>query len=127
MNRSMSYNKLLFIVVIGLWFLMPATSGQKSYRELFSVDKVAVPDSINRSLAEKIKFYPVPVKTDLNLENISSVTVIEIFDVMGKKHISQTCSKQEQLSIPVSQLPRGIYFIRFVTPGTTVMKRFIKE
>jgi hypothetical protein len=46
---------------------------------------------------------------------------------MGKKHISQACNKQEQLIIPVSQLPRGVYFIRFVTPGTTVMKRFIKE
>jgi hypothetical protein len=127
MNRSSSYNKLLFIVVIGLWFMMPATFGQKSYRDILSADKVSLPDSLNRNLAEKIKFYPVPVKTDLNLENISSVTVIEIFDVMGKKHISQACNKQEQLSIPVSQLPRGVYFIRFVTPGTTVMKRFIKE
>lgn len=127
MSRSMSYKKLLFFIVFGLWFMVPETFGQKSYGELFSGDKVAVPDSLNRNLAEKIKFYPVPVKTDLNLENISSVTVIEIFDVMGKKHISQACSKQEQLSIPVSQLPRGIYFIRFVTPGTTVMKRFIKE
>jgi hypothetical protein len=106
---------------------MPATSAQKSYHEILSVDKVAVPDSLNRNLTEKIKFYPVPVKTDLNLENISSVTLIEIFDVMGKKHISQRCNKQEQLSIQVSQLPRGVYFIRFVTPGTTLMKRFIKE
>ena len=127
MNRSISYNKLSFFVVIGLWFLMPATYGQKSYSTSFPADKVTVPDSLNRNLTEKIKFYPVPVKTDLNLENISSVTVIEIFDVMGKKHISQACNKQEQLSIPVSQLPRGVYFIRFVTPGTTVMKRFIKD
>jgi len=127
MSRSMSYSKLFLIIVIGFWFMVPATFGQKSYGELFSVDKVAAPDSLNRNLADKIKFYPVPVRTDLNLENISSVTLIEIFDVMGKKHISQTCSKQEQLSIPVSQLPRGIYFIRFITPGTTVMKRFIKE
>lgn len=127
MNHSISYNKLSFFVVIGLWFLMPASFGQKSYRASFPEDKVTVPDSLNRNLTEKIKFYPVPVKTDLNLENISSVTVIEIFDVMGKKHISQACNKQEQLSIPVSQLPRGIYFIRFVTPGTTVMKRFIKD
>jgi len=123
----MSYRKLPFIVVISLLFLVPATFGQKSYTGIHSGEKVAIPDSLNLTLAEKIKFYPVPVKTDLNLENISSVTVIEIFDVMGKKHISQACNKQEQLSIPVSQLPRGVYFIRFVTPATAVMKRFIKE
>lgn len=127
MNRSLSYRKLLFIAAIGVWFLMPVTYGQKSYSETFSGDKVTVPDTLNRNLTEKIKFYPVPVKTDLNIENISSVTVIEIFDIMGKKHISEACNKQEQLSIHVSHLPRGVYFIRFVTPGTTVMKRFIKE
>lgn len=123
----MSYRNLPFIAIISLLFLMPATFGQKSYAGSLSGEKVAVPDSLNRNLAERIKFYPVPVKTDLNLENISTVTLIEIFDVMGKKHISQACNKQEQLIIPVSQLPRGVYFIRFVTPGTTVMKRFIKE
>jgi hypothetical protein len=106
---------------------MPATYGQKSYSETFTGDKVSVADTLNRNPTEKIKFYPVPVKTDLNLENISSVTVIEIFDIMGKKHISEACNKQEQMTIPVSHLPRGVYFIRFVTPGTTVMKRFIKE
>lgn len=127
MNRFILYNKLSFFVVIGLWFLMPATFGQKSYREPLQADKVSVSDSLNRNLTQKIKFYPVPAKSDLNLENISSVTVIEIFDVMGKKHISQACNKQEQVSIPVSHLPRGVYFIRFVTPGTTVMKRFIKD
>lgn len=127
MNRSMSYRKMPFIVVMSLLFLMPATFGQKVYTGTNSGENVAVPDSLNRNLQEKIKFYPVPVKTDLNLENISSVTVIEIFDVMGKKHISQACNKQEQMSIPVSHLPKGVYFIRFVTPGTPVMKRFIKE
>ena len=127
MNRSMSYNKLAFIAVVTLSFFMPAAFGQKAYSEIPAGDKITSPDSLSQNPADKIKFYPVPAKTELNLENISSVTVVEIFDVMGKKHISVACKKQDQLTIQISQLPRGVYFIRFVTPGSTVMKRFIKE
>ena len=53
--------------------------------------------------------------------------MIEIFDVTGNKCLNEVCNSHSQMIIEVSQLRKGIYFIRFISPGATIMKRFIKE
>jgi hypothetical protein len=126
MKRSLPlYDFVILITAIIL--ATGAASGQAPLTEVSKDAKIVNPDSITVSFAQKIKLYPVPVISDLFIDNIVNVTRIEIFDVMGNKHISETCDNQDHLSIPVSQLPRGIYFIRFFTPGSTAIKRFTKE
>lgn len=92
-----------------------------------SFSKLSVSDSLTIKLNEKVKLYPVPVKSELRVENISGVTMIEIFDVTGNKFRNEVCSNQDQIIIPVADLRRGIYFIKFITPQATLLKRFIKE
>ncbi len=87
----------------------------------------AVSDSVSHLLAERIKIYPIPAKTDLTADNIDGVTMIEIFDVTGNKCLQQVCDNHYQLAISVSELKRGMYFIRFITPRATLMKRFLKD
>ena len=117
-----------FVILITAAILATnVASGQTPLPEVSKDAGTVTPDSITLSVAQKIKLYPVPVISDLFIDNIVNVTRIEIFDVMGNKHISETCDNQDHLRIPVSQLPRGIYFIRFITPGSTSIKRFTKE
>ena len=89
--------------------------------------KTSVSDSIAHNLAEKIKIYPVPAKSELIVDNIEGVTMLEIFDVTGNKCLNEVCEAHAQVTLEVSQLRKGIYFIRFISPRATIMKRFIKE
>ena len=126
MKRSLPLYDFV-ILITAIIFATGVTSGQVPLTEVSKDASTINPDSITVSSAQKIKLYPVPVISDLYIDNIVNVTRIEIFDVMGNKHISETCDNQDHLSIPVSQLPRGIYFIRFITPGSSSIKRFTKE
>ncbi len=84
-------------------------------------------DSAAQSLSERIKVYPNPVKSELVADNIKGITMIEIFDVTGNKCLTQVCEDHDQTTIEVSQLKKGVYFVRFISSGATVMKRIIKE
>lgn len=102
--------------------LLPGTSsGQTTTGKLTPADSLAI------KLNERIKLYPVPVKSELMVENITGVTMIEIFDVTGNKFRNEVCNNQDQITIPVAELRRGIYFVKFITPHATLLKRFIKE
>jgi len=126
MKRSLPLSNLVILITAAI-LATGVASGQTPLPEVSKDAGTVTPDSITLSVAQKIKLYPVPVISDLFIDNIVNVTRIEIFDVMGNKHISETCDNQDHLRIPVSQLPRGIYFIRFITPGSTSIKRFTKE
>jgi hypothetical protein len=126
MKRSLPLSNLVILITAAI-LANGVTSGQTPLTDVSKDANTINPDSITVSFAQKIKLYPVPVISDLYIDNIVNVTRIEIFDVMGNKHISETCDHQDHLSMPVSQLPRGIYFIRFTTPGSSAIKRFTKE
>jgi len=126
MKRLLPLTNLVILITAAI-LATGVASGQTPLPEVSKDAGTVTPDSITLSVAQKIKLYPVPVISDLFIDNIVNVTRIEIFDVMGNKHISETCDNQDHLRIPVSQLPRGIYFIRFITPGSTSIKRFTKE
>lgn len=87
----------------------------------------AITDSVAHNLAERIKIYPNPVKSELIADHIEDITMIEIFDVTGNKCMNEVCDNHNQVIIEVSLLRKGIYFIRFISPRATIMKRFIKE
>jgi len=77
--------------------------------------------------AEKYKVYPVPAHGDLNVSGTDDVTLLEIYDVTGKKIISEVCQGESIKPLNISNLARGLYFIRLTTPRGAVMKRFVKE
>ena len=126
MKRLLPLTKLVILITAAI-LATGVTTGQTPMTEVSKDGGTVAPDSTTLSVAPKIKLYPVPVISDLFIDNIVNVTRIEIFDVMGNKHISETCDNQDHLRIPVSQLPRGIYFIRFITPESSSIKRFTKE
>lgn len=97
-------------------------SASKQYTVTFTVAT-----GIEDNLAGKYTMWPVPARMDLNIRGVEKVSIVEIFDVTGKKRMSLTCEGENEMVIPVYRLSRGVYFIRFITPEGSVMKRFVKE
>ena len=81
----------------------------------------------NEKPARRYRLYPVPVRTDLYADGTSEVTMAEVYDITGNKRISMRCDGEPTVHMSVSQLARGIYFIKFTTPTGIVMQRFVKE
>lgn len=77
--------------------------------------------------ASKYKVYPVPAHGDLTVSGTDDVTLLEIYDVTGKKILSEDCEGESIKPLNISHLARGLYFIRLTTPRGAVMKRFVKE
>jgi len=115
------------IIIITALLATGNVSGQAALPGVSQDRSAIITDTLSVNFAQKIKLYPVPVSSDLFIDNVANVTRIEIFDIMGNKHISEVCDNQDNLRISVSQLTRGMYFIRFTTPGATAIKRFTKE
>lgn len=62
-----------------------------------------------------VRIYPNPVGSQIFIANLQKVDVqtIEIYDLLGKKHLELTV-KKGQLSYPVNQLRQGMYIARFL-------------
>jgi Secretion system C-terminal sorting domain len=71
--------------------------------------------------------YPVPVSEELTVSNIRNVTMIEIFDITGKKVISVKTEATDNCRIPVNNLLSGIYLLRVTSPGGVKIMRFVKS
>ncbi len=88
---------------------------------------VSLSTAIEDQPSGRFRIYPVPARTEIYAEGIEDVTLIEIFDVTGNKHITAICDGENVREIPVGKLSRGVYFMRLTTPGGSVMKKFVKE
>ena len=79
------------------------------------------------SSADKIRMYPVPATSVLNISNVQNLRSIEILDVAGKVIQTINTSSDELIQVPVTKLRRGMYMIRFNTTDGKVVKRFVKS
>ncbi len=87
-----------------------------------------VPDLASADI--HVSLVPNPVKNDLiiNFPSITEVSNISVFDVKGTSVFYQNVNeKLESTRVNLSELQKGIYFIKIQTPAGTVQKKFIKE
>ena len=75
--------------------------------------------------SNNITIYPNPAKDQINIlmEGLSDYK-IQLIDVSGKLIINET-SLQPHLTIPVSDFPKGIYFIKIMTETETTVRKVI--
>jgi hypothetical protein len=90
-------------------------------------DITLIPTGIGGTLEKNIRLYPVPASTELNVSNIQNVSKIEILDVTGKIVMTINSTDRNEIKVPVSNLTRGLYFIKFTTEKGKLIKRFIKS
>lgn len=94
----------------------------KNYTIVFTVAT-----GIDDYLSDKLRIYPVPAHNEITAEGIEGITMIEIYEVTGKKVSSIRCAEDSFREIPVADLSRGLYFIKFIGPDGVILKKFIKE
>lgn len=83
--------------------------------------------SINDNYSVNINIYPNPVNGRLYIETLTQTQTIEIYDIYGRRQVSETMSHQGNLTIDVSDLSNGIYFVKISTEEGDIVKRIVKN
>lgn len=78
-----------------------------------------------------IAVYPNPAREELKIKNAElKIENVEVYSSVGEKLFSQKLkanSQQQQISINVSSLTSGVYFVRIKTEEGLTVKRFVKN
>ena len=89
------------------------------------------PLSISENNFENMFVYPNPVKDILKIQNVYSNSTISLFDILGKNYEINVINdfQNNRLSLNMSNLEAGIYFIRIQDINTGQLKtlRLIKQ
>ena len=96
---------------------------------LFGIDNVTIP--VNRTLSNKtfsnnnkLSFYPNPVNSIINLQNIKEPYTYNIYDISGK--VLKANKNQSHKTIDISYLSKGIYLLEVETGGFKSTAKIIK-
>ena len=88
--------------------------------EYSKIEEVAIQQS-NHSI---INIYPNPVRDNLTIENGQGI--LTIYNMLGQLVLEMT-NNESQITINVSDLPKGHYLLRITkTKGTIVTQQFVK-
>jgi len=118
--------------IAGVYFVT-FTASDNSGNSVSNQVQVTVfdPLSISENNFENIFVYPNPVKDILNIQNIYSSSKISVFDILGKNYEINAINNFESnsLSIDISGLEKGLYFLKFEDINTGQLKifRLIKQ
>ena len=84
-----------------------------------------VDDAIDEFEAS-FNIYPNPVNDKLYIETQTQTQTVEIYDIYGRRQVTETQSRQGDLSVDVSCLNSGVYFVKVVTSEGETVKRILK-
>ncbi|MBX7205947.1 MAG: CotH kinase family protein [Bacteroidia bacterium] len=59
-----------------------------------------------------VNVYPNPAKGNITVETIAGIETVEVFDQSGRTVLSVSGENQSTLSIPVTMLANGVYFLK---------------
>jgi len=91
----------------------------------YTIGGVGIPELPQES---NIKVYPNPSTGELSIENYElRIKNIEILDVSGRKLLSHISQLTPQISINISHLQAGIYFVKIITEQGEIVKKVVKH
>ncbi len=82
--------------------------------------------SLEDQTIESLKYYPNPVNNILNVTAHSDIQMIRIFDVTGKEVLNISPNKTE-LSVDVSRLKAGVYYVKALIDNSLTAFEIIKN
>ena len=82
---------------------------------------------IEDKFTNNVSIYPNPAKDRLYIETESEIEEVIVYDIYGRHQVTETPSHQEMISIDISNLTSGIYFVKINTAEGNIVKRFVKE
>jgi len=95
--------------------------------QVIAVTQEGVPTNNTDRREEVIFIYPNPSKEFIvfDLTNISESSIVELFDIQGKKVLEQMLSENKQIS--VSSLPKGLYLYKLYNRDIIYIGKLIIE
>ena len=79
-------------------------------------------------LASSLNIYPNPVNDKLYIETEVEIEEVSIFDVYGRnQNLRNSESQNLRISVDVTNLNSGVYFVKVITENGEVVKRFVKK
>lgn len=85
------------------------------------------PTGTRENSGDEINIYPNPACNYLYISNLNNSYRIEIVSVTGIVQLKMDIINDENISLPVSNLVNGIYFIRLYGRKGVIIKKFIKS
>ncbi len=83
-----------------------------------------VDEKIHTEIISPIFVYPNPTQNMLSIKTELSIKEIAIYDILGQKYFSKTFES----NINISQLPKGVYFLKLTDESNKVhIQKFIKK
>ncbi|MBO5957142.1 MAG: T9SS type A sorting domain-containing protein [Bacteroidales bacterium] len=74
-----------------------------------------------------LNIYPNPVNDRLYIEAETEIEEVVVYDVYGRRQVTETPSHQGNWTIDLSDLKSGIYFVKINTEKGNIVKRIIKD
>ena len=79
-------------------------------------------------MASSLNIYPNPVNDKLYIETEVEIEEVSIFDVYGRNQNLRISETQKlRISVDVTNLNSGVYFIQIKTEEGNIVKRIIKN
>ena len=78
-------------------------------------------------LTSAINVYPNPVNDKFVIETEEIVKEVVVYDVYGRQQDNKTTRQQGNLSVDVTNLNSGVYFMKVVTENGEAVQRFVKK
>jgi parallel beta-helix repeat protein len=88
-----------------------------------------IPTSVSEMESSTFIIAPNPANRELRIDNEQwTIESVEIFDIYGRKVLSpQVSILKSQISIDISTLANGIYFVRIVSEKGIGVRKFVKQ
>ena len=71
--------------------------------------------------------YPNPVNDKLYIATESEIEEVAVYDIFGRRQVTETPSHQGNVTIDVADMKSGVYFVKVVTENGEAVQRFIKK
>jgi PKD repeat protein len=96
------------------------------------LDNLAIgvwPTSLSNAPETKIEAYPNPATDKIYIKGVSSIenTSIELYDLSGRAISNIHINTQNELSLDISALEKGVYFLKVQSENQVYSKQIIKE
>jgi len=121
-----SYNDVFEHGKTYIWEITTLTNstGESAVVEVSATNECTDIDEVN--VIEKVKFYPNPTDEKLQVMSYESrIENIDVFDVFGQKIMTDTFLRHA-ITINISHLPVGVYFVRITTEKGIITKKIVK-
>ena len=84
-------------------------------------------DDAIEEISTTFNIYPNPVNDRIFVEAEAEIEEVMVYDIFGRLQVTEAPSHQGNLSIDLSDLNCGIYFVKVKTGNGEIIKKFVKE